>query len=204
MASRQNVEDRMADILNRDDFGDQIHIWFDRAYIDIQRRFNFKCMEVTEYLLAFVGMSEFPIPFDIKQSRHLYLTRADTGAKIYGFREATLEEVRNVWRCCPPSGCDPIFANWYGTLLFAPEIGPGQEGQTLRFDYYRYLVPENDDWFLRYAEDFLVYRGLVESAPFLGADSRLPVWKAFASECFDALWRADVGGQTFAPLVMKG
>lgn len=204
--AREVIEARMADILNRDDFGARITVWFDRAYLDIQRRYDFKCMEVTEFLVGFAGMNEFPIPRDMKKSRHLYLADATTGAKLQGFRETSLEEIRKVWGCS--QSCDPVFANWYETLLFAPEIGPGQVGQTLRFDYYRYLKPETDpnrtDWIMSHAEDFLVYRGLAESAPFLGADSRLVVWQQFAKEAFEVLWRADVSSSTYAPLVMRG
>jgi hypothetical protein len=161
-------------------------------------------MEVTEYLVGFAGMAQFPTPRDMKKSRQLYLADATTGAKLYGFRETTIEEIRGVWRCCPPSGCDPVFSNWYGELLFAPSISPGQAGQTLRYDYYRYLTPEANDWFMRYAEDYLVYRGLAESAPFLGADARLQTWNAMAKDSYDTLWRQDVSSQTHAPLVMKG
>lgn len=203
MATRAEIEARMADILNRTDFTDRITIWFDRAYDSLQRRHDFKCMEVTEYLLGFAGMMEFPIPQDIKKSVLLYLYDPVGGGIIRRFRETGLEEVREVWGTTS-CGCDPVFTNWYNMLVFAPALQPQDLQLSLRYDYYRYLAPTDNDWFMTRAEDYLVYRGLAESAPFLGADPRLQVWTAFAKEAYDELWRAEVDQKHAGPMWIRG
>ena len=206
MATRAEIEARMADILNRTDFSARITIWFDRAYTSLQRRHDFKAMEVTEELAVTAGMTEFPVPGNIKQPRLLYLWDTTTQKRIKNFREGLLEEVKEAWNLATSAcSCEPVYTNWYGTLLFAPAITPLEAGQTLRFDYYRYCTPVDNDWFMTYAEDWLVYRGLAESAPFLGADPRLQVWQAFAKEIYDELWKANVNAQTGSgPLQLKG
>ncbi len=194
MASRAEIEARMADILNRDDFAARITVWFDRAYTSIQRRHNFKCMETTEQFSGTVGMYEVVAPTDIKESRLLYLYDPSTGARASDpFTETTLEEVRGALtsREC---GCSPIYTIWYDSLIFAPQLVTN--GLVLRYDYYRYRQPMDYDWFMTRAEDWLVYRGLAESAPFLAGDYRLAVWQAFAKEIWDELWKQDVAART--------
>ena len=203
MATRAEIEARMADILNRQDFATRITVWFERAYTSLQRRFNFKCMEVTEYMNIAIGMTEFPAPTDIKKSVLLHLYDSVTNKKLKSFTEATLEEVREAWGNTP-SSCKPIFTNWFGTILFAPAMNTQEAGKSLRYDYFRYLVPTNNDWFMTHAEDFLVYRGLAESAPFLAADPRLQTWALFQKEAFEELWRAEVDQKTSGPLQMRG
>lgn len=201
MATRAEIEARMADILDRTDFTTRITIWFDRAYKSIQRRFDFKCMEATEQFAGTPGTYQVAAPSDIKKSRLLYLADPVTGCPVTRFRETLVEEVRG---SLGPGGCDcePIFTNWYNSLLFAPAMST--TSLTLRYDYVRFLTPTDNDWFMTHAEDWLVYRGLAESAPFLAADPRLQVWQAFAKEIWDELWKMDQNQQVGGPLWLRG
>lgn len=202
MATRAEIEARMADILNRQDFATRITIWFDRAYNSLQRRFDFKCMEVTEYTTATNGMASVVIPSNIKKSRQLFTQDLTTGKPMRVFNEVSIEAIRD--RRKRSGDCRNIFSLWYNTIELHPAIGSGEVGATLRYDYYRYLTPTDNDWFMVHAEDFLVYRGLAESAPFLAADPRLQTWALFQKEAFDELWRSDVSQQTPGNLVMRG
>lgn len=201
MATRAEIEARMADILNRQDFNARITIWFQRAYTSIQRRFDFKCMEVTEQMTVGSGMSTFPIPNDIKKSMLLYLH--DGTGIVTRFREGSIDEVRG-YLGAGGCECEPVFTDWYGSLLFAPAITAAQAGLYLRYDYYRWLTPVDNDWFMTKAEDFLVYRGLAESAPFLAADPRLNVWAAFAKEAYEELWKPEQDRKISGPLWLRG
>lgn len=202
MATRAEIEARMADILNRQDFAARITIWFGRAYNSLQRRFDFKCMEVTETTAVTLGMDAIVVPSDIKKSRQLFTFNPTTNARIREFSEVSIETIRDrrtkAWddRSC--------FTAWYNNIELYPPIGSGEVGMALRYDYYRYLTPQDNDWFMTHAEDFLVYRGLAESAPFLAADPRLGTWAIFQKEAFDELWRADVSNQTPGSLSMRG
>lgn len=201
MATRAEIEARMADILNRSDFTARITIWFDRAYTALQRRFNFKAMELTTQLSTTPGMTEFPAPNGMKKSRHLWLYDTATGSRLKSYRETSLEDVRAGWGAY---ACEPVFTNWYGALLFAPAISPLEANHTLRYDCWRYLTPTDNDWFMTYAEDWLIYRGLAESAPFLAADPRLAVWQGFAKEIYEELWKAEVDFTSGEPLSLRG
>jgi hypothetical protein len=205
MPTRADVEARMADILNRDDFAARITVWFDRAYTSLQRRFDFLAMSVTETMAIVAGMSEFPAPQDLKKSRLLYLWDPVNHQIVTRYRETILEEVRGyLGTVCDDGEFGGVFTNCYNTLIFSPTMTTQQVGMYLRYDYFRFMTPADNDWILTRAEDFIVYRGLAESAPFLAADPRLGTWAALAKEAYEELWKFDLNQQVSGPMQLRG
>lgn len=204
MATRAEIEARMADILNRTDFDARITVWFDRAYTSLQRRFDFRCMEVTESAVVSPGTTDMVVPDDIKKSVYLYSYDPVAGCILTRYRETFLGEVRGLITPICDDVYSGVFAVWYNGITFLPAIPSSPSGIVLRYDYYRYMTPVDDDWFMTRAEDYLVYRGLAESAPFLAADPRLAVWQAFAKEAYDELWKSDLNNQMSGPMALRG
>jgi hypothetical protein len=212
MATRAEIEARMADILNRTDFSTRITTWFDRAHRSAQRRINFQFMQVTETHIVTVGENSVAAPFDIKKSHQLYIYDPVGHRAVRFFRETSIGAVRDRRFKSDPLTRDDerhsithnLFAHWYQTLEFTPVIGAGEAAYVFRYDYYRFMDPVDNDFLMKTGEDYLVYRGLRESAPFLGADSRLQTWITLEVEAFKELASLDVDARSGGALVMRG
>lgn len=70
-------------------------------------------------------------------------------------------------------------------------FGPYPGNYTVEGIYYGRLAALSDsnttNWFITYAPDLLLYGALMDAAPFLKDDARIPVWQAFYQRAYNAV-----------------
>lgn len=81
-------------------------------------------------------------------------------------------------------------------------------GYTVKGVYYKRLDPLSGtnltNWFTAYAPDLLLYAALLEAAPYMKNDSRIPVWQAKYSEALGQVQGADDReGLSGSPMVAR-
>jgi hypothetical protein len=196
----------MARLLNRDDLTTEIPEWFNRAYHAAMRRHNFLAMESIAYTGMLENQEQFAAPNDFKHPILLYTWDPFTSKLVRMFVQGDIDEIRKQ-RTTNILEKTSIYALWNNTFEIRPPIGPGEAPLQLRLDYYAYLDPPGSaeaTFFTNHGEDYLIYRGLEESAPFLGADKRLQTWMERATNAWNDLYRADMEARYSGPLIMRG
>lgn len=206
--TRAYIEARMARILDSEILSVEITDWFDVAHHAAQRRHDFLAMQLTAFTGLTTGQRQFELPTDFKNSIMLYVYDPFNDAMIRKFVPASIEEVRGE-RVNPITVNESIYALWKNIFEVDPAISEGeaQAVYQMRLDYHSYLpvlAPDGSDFFTEHAEDYLVYAGLAESAPFLGADSRLKMWEAKSLATWTELYRADIAARQTGTLQIRG
>jgi len=232
-STRTGITQSISNWLNRSDLLNNgfIDEWFDTAHLSCQRlRADWKAQEDTwaETLQANVdtyAIGETALAH-LRKPREIYVYNQNTGFPVafYQLTDITilrqlamgLLNVTNINQVPPsmdPAVVDPdsLFAAiWRDELKIFPK--PTTTSQyinlQIRFDFYKWLTPpasNNFDWFTTWCRDYIIYRALEESAPFLINDVRLAVWTAKRQqaerEVIGFSTDAEIGGQS---LVMLG
>lgn len=230
---RSSIEGDIALYLDRSDLASYIPTWFNTAYREIQRKRNFVAAEFTTtiatitsadasatieaytltILPALLKNITLVYTYDIAKN-HLVKTYGITSLPQLRARRHETDEFNPFLSSIinpgiPSSEWDNnLCALWAGRLELWPPVGSEQVGQEIRLDGYQWLTPpasDQADWFTINARDWLLYRSLMESAPFLVADPRLAMWKSLADNALTGILGVEVefdsSGQS---LVMRG
>lgn len=105
------------------------------------------------------------------------------------------------------------FAIWNGQIEIYPRPGSAFVGKQWRFYYYLWVDPPTldatgpglgHDYLTDNAFDYLLYRSLMESAPYLVADERLQVWATLMGRAETRIVGADVSATWAGNLQMRG
>lgn len=206
MITRQDIEDSIRSILDREDQNAEITKWFRRAHHHVQQKHNFLAMQLTAYTAMTTGQTRFEVPSDFKNDIGLYTYDPFKDQIIRPFRKADIEFMRDERRRNTLQEAS-LFALWSNIFEIDPPISASEAGNQLRLDYYGYLEPpplDGDDFFTTNGESFLIYRSLRESAPFLGADSRLKTWMDMETDAWKELYRVDMEAKIAGKLVLRG
>jgi hypothetical protein len=221
---RSEIEDRLGNYLNRE--GDPVvtdvaPFWFRNAHNAIQRLRNWKAQETTGNETLHTDVDHVCAPLDIKEGFVLYsydpirrqvlnfYDQVDIGTirdrRTGIFRDPLFTNISMVRDVFSPN----LFAIWANEIELYPKPGPELNEKELRWDYYRWVcVPPLDghDWFTDYAGDYLLYRMLTESVPFLDStDGRLATWAAMLKEAEAAVLGVDVSATwASSSLQMRG
>lgn len=174
----REVQDAVADWLNRDDLTSRIPTFVNNAILSLERRFNFTYMESVETYLN-VTSHILPTPLDYKHSRFMYvidssgnrqlLRHLDPKGAIAAFPNFT----QNV-------GMPLVFATIDGGSTFLLRPTP-DTAYTIELNYYAKSPPLVDDydtnWLTENAPDVLIFGALLQAEPFLGVMDLHAVWQ---------------------------
>lgn len=214
--TRGEIEALVANYLNRT--GDAIitaaiPFWFTTAHNDIQRLRNWKFQETTQYEVLHQDVDHYCAPTDIKEAYDCFSfdPNAQFPNRIIRFyhqvdisvirdRRKTHLFDRTQWQTPDPAWrfhrYTHLFAIWAEAIEIYPPPGPELEGMQLQLDYYRWVQPPGNDcsdWLTLRGPDYLLYRSLVESVPFLDStDQRLTVWGGLRQKAEKDLLGVDV------------
>lgn len=110
--------------------------------------------------------------------------------------ERTCEFIRQVY----PDPTSPGLPGFYGDVDYNHWIlGPSpDEAYPFKIDYYGTLTmldgTASTNWLTINAPDLLLYACLLEAAPFVKVDERIPVWQGLYTNAKAALQAQDIGG----------
>lgn len=104
------------------------------------------------------------------------------------------EYCRSYWPDSAVRGVPLFYADYdYKRWLIAPTPS---SSYSLEINYYEMPALLDDtnstNWLTEYAPNVLLYRALVETAPFLGADSRIAVWQGLYKEALSSFQAGDL------------
>lgn len=204
--TRGDIEDSIRSILDRSDLDGDITKWFRRAHHHVQQKHNFLAMQLTAFTGVALDQTRFEVPDGFKNDIALYTYNPFDGTSIRFFEKADIEFMREQ-RKTRVLHETSMFALWSNVFEIDPPISESEVPNQMRLDYYGYLeVPalDGDDYFTTNGESYLIYRSLRESAPFLGADSRLKIWLDLETDAWKDLYRVDMEARIAGSLVMRG
>jgi len=205
--------------------------WFETAYLSLQRlRADWKAQEDTWYEIIQANVDTYAISegalLNFRKLRTIYVYNQNTGFPIIFFNitditmlrafQMALINVSNVNQI-PPSNDpatispDSLYATiWRNELIIFPKptATSSFNNLQLRVDFYAWRTAPasgNLDWFTTWCRDYLVYRALEESAPYIINDVRMATWVAkrqqAEKEIIGFSTDAEISGQS---LVMSG
>lgn len=217
---RSAIESQVAVALNRTDLASQIPFWFNIAYDDLQKLRNWKEQEVTVKQTLVLDVSTYDIPSGIKEPYVVYLYDPTSKKVVKFFTPTDIATVRARRIEADPDAPftqqvilgqtvmgNALAAIWACTLEIWPTPGPAEAGRDIRIDCYRFLDPpasDASDFFTDHAGDYLLYRSLMESAPYLADDPRLQIWSNLMQRAETRIVGVDVSATYAGPLVMRG
>jgi hypothetical protein len=185
----------MADDLASDDLEHKIQEWIWLSECQLQREFEMEPVEKEALDQTWTGGDEsIACPADFIVARYLEFEKSAR----YFVKPIALEEIstlRNRYRDGLPRG---VFT-WSGKIYTVPN--PTAD---TTYDLYYYggithlSETETTNILLYVAPDALKYLALVHSAPYLGADERIPMWSGLAGDAIKSaritFWNQKVGG----------
>ena len=185
------LQNSVADHLNRSDLSAIIPTWIRWAIKMIERKANFNYMRVsTTTLTITIGDRDIPMPDRYKRRRYFYII-IDSAA--YFLDWVNEEEIDSYDRDVGSQNQTPSRYAKQGTnfvLDYKPE-----SSYSHKFSFYQYsaeLVDDGDtNWLTENADDLIVHIALSFSAPYLGKDLRLATWASIAKAVYRDLIKAE-------------
>lgn len=204
-STRQGIVDSISRYCNRQDLKNAgvIDEWFEMAHIELQRLKDFKAQEDIweETLQADVDTYGLGPNFinTLKKVGQLYVFNPSTNFPIAFYQVTSrtnmlqlqmgLVLVSNINQVPPsqdPAVADPgsLFASIWAdqlTIFPRPISTSSFVGLKLRLDLWKFLTPPGTgatDWFTIWCRDYLLYRSLMEAAPYMQDDKRVQTWEA--------------------------
>jgi hypothetical protein len=122
-----------------------------------------------------------------------------TGNNTYNqLFQRSYEFIRNYWPDATQTGVPLYYSDYgYDHLLFAPT-----PADTYPFEYAYLELPEplsasvQTNWLTNNAPDLLLYATLLEAAPYLKNDERIPVWTTYYDRALQSINGQDVERKT--------
>jgi hypothetical protein len=161
----------IADWLDRDDLTTRIPDFVTLNEVAMNRIFNTAEMEVQTTLTCTPGQATVALPTGFMQIRRLRILVTDY------YRDMQILPLEPSLDGGVVDGF-PVAASVVGSSLY---LKPAPNGAyTLLLNYYAKfaaLTSSTTNWILDEHPDAYLYGSLLQSAPFLGTDERLPLWK---------------------------
>lgn len=184
-----SLQTNVADFLNRSDLSDAIKVFIQNAEGSLSR--DPRVRSLTDQTLS-VSAEDTALPSDFGQPESLY----HDGSTYFGPLEIVTSDKLGELKGdldLETTGV-PAYAAFLGdgaTLRVAP---PPDQAYSLKFVYWR-KVPRLSDasptnWLLDDHPDIYLYAALVESAPYLKDDGRVPVWRGELDRRLEELHRS--------------
>lgn len=174
----REVQDAVADWLNRDDLTSRIPTFVNNAILSLERKFNFQYMESVE---TYIDTSVYTLmaPTDYKHPRFMYVVDSSGNRTLLthldpkGAIAAYPNFAQNL-------GKPTVFATVEGGTAFLLRPTP-DNAYTFELHYYAKSAPLVNDtdtnWLTDNAPDVLIYGALMQAEPFLGTVDLNPVWE---------------------------
>ena len=206
---RSEIETVIARYVNRSDLNDMVPMWFNFAYLEIQRFQDFKAMEHTAQVDLVENISMYTVPENYKRITRVIQIEKST-SKIVTFYNGPvdIEDIDMLnYQGSDSLECRPaVFAIRENQIHLYPSITSVAD-RAIKIRHYRFLTPpepDRNDFFTNVAPDYLVYRALSETAPFLGADKRLETWDKLLAKATTSVLKLGTAQVWDGPLIMRG
>jgi len=215
---RSEIETDIAGYLGRADLAAYISSFFSFAHLEIQRKQDWACMEVTWNTPFVLNVASYGAPADLKKPGLLYQYNTTTN-KIVGFYSQTnihtLKDKRfqdylfALLAAAMPGDLltNLFYAIWNNSIELYPVPSAVPVNVILQLDYWAWMTPPGQnsfDWFTSNTRDYLTYEALCHSAPFVGADPRLITWRAMADKAYRSACAANTDFVNAGELQMRG
>lgn len=199
-----SLQTRIADYMARGDLTEQIPDFIRLAEDRMNDLLRVAQMEQRDRATLEAGDPFRPLPSDFLAVRTLGIV----GRRPMSYMDPTGIEERYAGA---GSGVPEAYTIIGRDLKFAPTPGGGYEVELVYYGRIPNLGVPNDqgepvtsNWVLAERPGLYLYGALLEAAPFMGADERLPTWERMFSAGVEALKAADQRARyNGAPLVMR-
>lgn len=188
MSTYKQLQDRVAAYLfNRTDLTTIIPTLINQAQRKLERE-NWNCMMEHKYTSASDSALVFPTDY-----KSVISFKVLNNGTYYDLEHTDLDDLINRY-ATSQTGVPECYASNHATSEFM--FGPAPD-TTYDFYlyYYKHLTALSGDsdtnWWTNNAEELLVYGALLESEAYIGTDDRLPVWKAFYDDTYQALRKSE-------------
>lgn len=192
----------LANWLNRADLTSRIPEFIALAEARLNREGRLRVVDAVARSTLSVSSQFTNLPSDFAQMINCELQTTPVTLLEYATPQH-LDAVRNQYS----SGADPDYFTIVGNEL---EVAPvPTSAVTLGIQYYKRIVALSDsatsNWLLASAPDIYLYASLMEAAPYLHEDERVPVWEQMFAMRLDAYRDSSERDQAAdSPLVMRG
>jgi hypothetical protein len=173
----------VADYLARDDLTSFVPNFIQNAENKLYRILNLRNEETALSVSISGGVAA--VPSDFKALKFAYYD----ASPAYLLRWSSVNELYNDYPDRSETGYPYVISREGTNFIFGPVSIAG----TLKGIYWKKLSSLSDsnttNWYTSNAPDVLLYGALLESAPFIHNDARIPVWREFYLEAVDTLRR---------------
>lgn len=154
----------------------------------LNRRLRVRQMEGRYTATITAGNQYLAAPSGMISFRRLIIT-SSAPARVLGY--VTPDEMYALWPDSTATGT-PVNYTVIGTEV---QFGPTPDrNYTVEGDYYAQipnLATNTTNWLLQTFPDIYLYGALLQAAPFIGNDSRIPVWQGFYTTAMTELEEND-------------
>lgn len=180
ISSYSTLQTKIAEYLARDDLTDYIPDFIQYAENKLYRTLNLRNEETALSVSITSGVAA--VPTDFKTLKFAY--KDNTPVSL--LRWVGIEELYSDYPDRSSSGTPSVIAREGSNFVFGPVSTDG----TLKGIYYKKLDPlrtTDPSWYVTNAPEVLLYGALLEAAPFIQGDERIPVWQQFYNEAVATL-----------------
>lgn len=180
ITSYATLQTAVADYLARDDLTTFIPNFIQSSENKLYRTLNLRNEETALSVAISSGVAA--VPSDFKALKFAYFDQ--TPAEILDW--VPIEEVYRDYPNRSGSSTPEVISREGANFVFGPKSKDG----TLKGIYYAKQAPlrtTDPSWYVTNAPEVLLYGALLESAPFMHDDQRLPVWKMLFDEAVATL-----------------
>ena len=210
--TRAQIETQIASYLDRTDLTASISFWFEVAYLSLLRKIRHNTGQRTSSIAMVALATSYAMPTNVKKPR-LFYSYDTVNSKLLDFYNLTSIEELRTRRVTEDPDLDPtitfdnfLSAVWADKIEIHPATPSDVTSKEFRLDNEFYLTPQvsGSDNVTDTCFDYLIYRSLVESSPFLAGDSRILVWKGMADAALTEIFNSQEYQLDVGETVMKG
>lgn len=176
------LQTAVADYLARDDLTTFIPNFVQNAENKLYRRFNLRNEETA--LSVNISSGVAAVPADFKALKFAYYD----GTPTHPLEWVAVEEVYRDYPDRSDTGIPDVISREGSNFIFGKVATDATAG--LKGIYYAKQDPlrtTDGSWYVTNAPELLLYGSLLEAAPFIHDDARLPVWEALFRDAVDSL-----------------
>ena len=199
LANYTNLQSAVADFLNRDDLTSVIPDFIALAEARLNR--NIRVRQMIDTASLTINAREEALPTDFLEAKLLVIedtvpyvcesVSVKHGADVNFYRSAT-------------AGKPLYYSIVGGNIQFSPTPDATYTGTLTYYQKIPDLATNSTNWLLTSHPDLYLYTTLMQSAPYLKDDERIPVWSSLAKTALDELQLQDEKAQYNAsPLMMR-
>lgn len=185
-----NLQVEIARWLRRTDLTTEILTFITAAESQMNRRL--RCQSMLSRGTLSITSALTPAPADFVAPRSLRLTSTSPTARLNWVSDEKMDDLLDTWDSV---GGPPRHYTLEGSnFRLSPDPGAGP--YTGNLSYYARLpslASNTSNWLLASHPDAYLYGALAQSAPFLRADDRLPMWVQIFGEILNDINASDTG-----------